>query len=134
MGDVAKTVPKFIKKNIVPIGFAAFDLDYHSSTTDALRIFEINNEKLLPRTFCYFDDLIGDDQEIYSQYTGELLAIREFNNQHKNKKLDLISGLAHKRPIKNTWWYDEVFILHVFDHKRYNNYTYPVKDRQIKLT
>lgn len=133
LGDVANTVPQFIKKNTAPIGFVAFDLDYYSSTVNALKIFEVSNEHLLPRTFCYFDDLIGDDQEIYSQYTGELLAIREFNKKHKNKKLDLISGLAHKRAIKNTWWYDQVFVLHVFNHKNYNNYIYPVKDRQIKL-
>lgn len=132
LGDVGETVPKFIKRaDIAPIGFVSFDLDYYSSTAKAFKIFDIADEKLLPRTYCYFDDLVGDDEEIYSQYTGELLAIREFNKRSKHKKLDVISGLAHKRVIKNTWWYDEIYILHVFNHKKYNKYIYSQEDRSL---
>ncbi len=130
LGDVAKTVPVFMKRNIAPIGFVSFDLDYYSSTASALKIFEVPENMLLPRVFCYFDDLIGNDEEIYSQYTGEALAIREFNNRNKNKKLDVINGLVHKRVIKDAPWYEEIYVLHTFNHRKYNNYTYSSKNRQ----
>lgn len=129
-GDVAKTVPQFIKKGIAPIGFVSFDLDYYSSTVSALKLFDCDNNKLLPRTFCYFDDIIGDDEEIYTQYTGELLAIQEFNDLHTSKKLDRINGLVHKRVIKSETWYEQIYVLHVFDHSKYNAYIYRSKDRQ----
>lgn len=129
-GDVKKTVPQFIKKSFAPIGFIAFDLDYYSSTVDALKIFDVKNSLLLPRTFCYFDDLIGDDNEIYSQYTGELLAINEFNKKHSSKKLDVINGLVHKRIIKNTYWYENIYVLHVFNHALYNSYLHHNENRQ----
>lgn len=130
LGDVAKTVPQFMKNKIAPIGFVSFDLDYYTSTVNALKIFDLNNEILLPRVFCYFDDLIGNDEEIYSQYTGEALAIREFNNRNKYKKLDVINGLVHKRIIKDAPWYEEIYILHIFNHSKYNNYIYSSEDRQ----
>ncbi|MEK7543285.1 MAG: hypothetical protein AAB557_00290, partial [Patescibacteria group bacterium] len=130
LGDVSKTVPKFIKSTIAPVGFVSFDLDYYSSTIDALHLFSIQNGALLPRVFCYFDDVIGDDDEIYSQYTGELLAIAEFNKHNRRKKLDRIPGLIHKRAIKNDVWYDKIYALHVFDHKKYNDYTHDIENRQ----
>lgn len=130
LGNVAKTVPEFMKNNIAPIGFVSFDLDYYSSTANALKIFEISEDMLLPRVFCYFDDLIGDDEEIYSQHTGEALAIKEFNNRNKYKKLDIINGLVHKRVIKDAPWYEEIYVLHTFNHSKYNNYIYSSKNRQ----
>lgn len=130
LGDVEKTVPPLIKKSIAPIGFIAFDLDYYSSTVSALKIFEASNNMLLPRIFCYFDDIIGGEEELYSEYTGELLAIKEFNDNHKYKKLDVIHGLVHKRAIKNDPWYDQIYILHNFRHPKYNDYVFSLKNRQ----
>ena len=47
-----------------------------------------NNENLfLPRVFCYFDDTIGTDVELFNDYTGERLAINEFNLNSETIKI-----------------------------------------------
>jgi hypothetical protein len=133
LGDVKKTVPKFIKRKISPIGFIAFDLDYYSSTKDAFRLFDTINANMLPRVFCYFDDVIGTDEEILCDYVGELLAISEFNKSHGHKKLAKIEGLTHKRVIRAAW-NDMIYVMHNFKHALYNTYIYPTKTRQIPLS
>ena len=133
LGNVKRTVPTFIKKEVSPVGFIAFDLDYYTSTRDALKIFEVADNKMLPRVFCYFDDIVGTDEEILSEYVGELLAIKEFNSKHKTKKIAKIQGMYYKRTIKSTWS-DMMYVMHNFDHKLYNIYIYPTQDRQNTLS
>lgn len=76
-----------LRKDIAPIGFIAFDLDLYSFTVSALKIFDIDNSKILHRVFCYFDDTIGSDGQLRNGYTGELLSISEFNQKHNDRKL-----------------------------------------------
>jgi len=121
LGDVADTIPDFIKISIAPVGFAAFDLDFYSSTVHAMKILSAGHYKLLPRVYCYFDDTIGAREELYNEYTGELLAIREFNQQHDDRKIALIHGLIHHRIIKSSWC-NAMYALHIFDHPLYNHY------------
>jgi hypothetical protein len=83
LGDVDQTLPKFIAKDMPPIGFVSFDLDFYSSTMEALQLLEQAPDRLLPRVFCYFDDCIGDDFELHSQFTGELLAIAACDAQDR---------------------------------------------------
>ncbi len=62
IGDVSETTTDFAEKfNPAPIGAAAFDVDYYSSTMDALKIFDVPHEYRLPRIQCYFDDITGHD-------------------------------------------------------------------------
>ena len=126
LGDVADTVSDFMKTSIAPLGFAAFDLDFYSSTVHAMKILSAGHDKLLPRVYCYFDDTIGAREELYNEYTGELLAIREFNQQHEDRKIALIHGLIDHRIIKSSWC-NAMYALHIFDHPLYNHY---VPDRQ----
>ncbi|HEY4699602.1 MAG TPA: hypothetical protein VIH27_04445, partial [Nitrososphaerales archaeon] len=86
----------------------------------------------LPRVFCYFDDLIGDDYALHSEFAGELLAIREFNDQSEYRKLGKINGLSYKRIINQRWW-EQVYALHNFKHPLYSKYIYEKKDRQLIL-
>lgn len=132
LGNVSETVPEFIKQEIAPIGFIAFDLDYYTSTADSFKLFDCDQTKLLPRVFCYFDDIVGTDEEILCEEVGELLAIREFNEKHSNQKICKINGLAHKRIIKAPWC-DMIYVLHNLNHKDYNTYIYHQTDRQMKL-
>jgi hypothetical protein len=100
LGDVRDTIGEVMgEPKLAPIGFVAFDLDYHSSTRDALIMFDADPRRLLPRIFCHVDDAIGDDWELHCEHVGELLAIREFNETHEHRKLAPIHGLAHKRAI-----------------------------------
>jgi len=122
VGDVAQTVPQFLRRpGLPPIGFVAFDLDYYSSTMAALALLEAEPRALLPRVFCHFDDVIGDDWELHSEYTGELLAIAEFNASHSDRKLALINGLAYKRAIAADW-HAKQYVLHYFSHPLYEKH------------
>lgn len=125
LGDVRNTVPRFHEKfNPPPIGFVAFDLDYYSSTIAAFGLFEGPPASMLPRVFCYFDDIIGDDAELHGPFTGELAAIEEFNRDHARRKISAIYGLRHKR-LLSAGWNDMMFVMHAFDHPRYNEYINP---------
>lgn len=103
-----------------PVGFISFDLDFYSSTVAAFRMLETDRlEGFLPRTFCYFDDIVGADEELHSEFTGELLAIHEFNEKHRSRKLAKIHGLQHKR-ITPCPWADQMYVLHLFEHPHYS--------------
>ena len=44
-------------------------------------------KNIFTKDFCYFDDVIGSVDEMYGEFSGELLAINEFNKFNKNKKI-----------------------------------------------
>ena len=133
IGNISDTVPSFVAKyQPAPIGFVAFDLDYYSSTVQAFGLFGGASDAYLPRVFCYFDDTIGDDWEIHSPYTGELLAIEEFNRQGPLKKIAKINGLSFKRRIPRRW-NEKMYVLHHFEHPLYTQHIYPNKDWQMEL-
>jgi hypothetical protein len=133
LGDVKDTVPRFVAEwNPAPIGFVSFDLDYYSSTVLALKLFDAPESALLPRIFCYFDDCIGDDAELHCQFTGELLAIHEFNEQHASRKIAKINGLPYKRQVPAPW-HEVMYVCHVFEHSRYCEHINSRKDWQFPL-
>jgi hypothetical protein len=127
LGDVADTVPAFLARTPPPIGFVAFDLDYYSSTSVALGMFEAEFARYLPRVLCYFDD-IANEQALQTEHTGELLAVREFNERHPSIKIDRISGFEHSRIIRDVWNV-KMFVCHFFAHPRYN--THIVKEAEL---
>ena len=93
LGPVEDTVRNFCElENPAPIGFIAFDLDYYSSTRSALSLLAAPHNYLLPRVLCYFDDTVGDIDMAINEYTGELLAIREFNDCREDIKLAPFGG------------------------------------------
>ena len=122
LGDVADTVGELTERVAdTPVGFVSFDLDYYTSTVDALRLFDAPDASLLPRVFCFFDDFIGGDDELHSHFAGELLAIDEFNAAHEQRKLGAIWGLRYKRRIK-AHWNESTYVLHCFEHPLYSRY------------
>ncbi|HXG03909.1 MAG TPA: hypothetical protein VNO23_10935 [Candidatus Binatia bacterium] len=118
LGDVAATVPGYLASRPDPIGFVAFDLDYYSSTRDALAVFRGPEETRLPRVFCYFDDLILPERACYNDYTGEYLALHEFNAEEPTKKL---GKLPHLRLVREhpAAWQEQIYVLHDFAHGLY---------------
>jgi hypothetical protein len=130
MGDVAETIPGFVDQyHPAPVAFVAIDLDYYSSTVDALKVFEVGSENLLPRVMCYFDDTVGEDHVLQNDFVGELLAIREFNESHERQKILPIHGLAAKRDIPAAW-NESMYAMHMFDHPMYDTYVGPAASRQ----
>ncbi|HEX2418813.1 MAG TPA: hypothetical protein VHJ83_11935 [Micromonosporaceae bacterium] len=134
IGDIAETGPSFMASGAPPIGFISFDLDYYSSTVSAMRgLIEDDLDRYLPRVLCYFDDTVGPHDEMHSEFTGELLAIREFNNQHTDRKIAKINGLRSKFPGEVDPWVEGIYVLHLFSHPRYNDYVFSAPTRQFPL-
>jgi hypothetical protein len=121
LGLVEDTVPKFIESKPSPVAFVSFDLDYYSSTMQAFKVLEADESLLLPRIYCYFDDIIGFT---YSEYNGERLAISEFNAGHPMRKISPIYGLKHflPKPYADSWWPEMIYMAHAFDHELYNRH------------
>ncbi len=126
IGDVAETIPEFVDRGgYPPIGFVAFDLDYWSSTVASMKLLDGPPGLRLPRVFCYFDDIVGDDWEIHSPFAGELLAIDDFNAAHDHIKVAPVNGLRHKRRIPAAW-NDQIYVSHDFTHPQYDAHVHPV--------
>jgi len=122
IGDVKNTIKDFfINNNPPPIGVILNDLDYYSSTKDSFEIFNQSEERFfLPRIFCYFDDVIGTEKEMYGINNGELLAIEEFNKENDNKKINLNQNLLNT----NFYYRLQIYYFHNFIHKDYNKFIY----------
>jgi hypothetical protein len=121
LGDVKKTCPEFIEKyKPAPIGCVFVDLDYYSSTVDALKTFDGPDNFFLPRLLCYFDDTLGSEDELYNEFSGELAAINDFNSTHENKKISKLRCL-YERKFK-AGWNEMMYSYHNFAHKDYNKH------------
>ena len=70
----------------------------------------------MPRIFCYFDDIIGSEDEMYGEFAGELLAIKDFNKNNLNKKIFLNQNLIAK---SNETWRYQIYYYHDFLHEKY---------------
>jgi len=121
LGDVGKTIHDFAARRRPPIGFMSFDLDYYSSTVKSFQLLGSASELFLPRALCYFDDIVGDDAELHCEFAGELLAIREFNDAHRSRKLAPIHLLRNKR-LHPAGWNEHIYVFHIFDHPLYNRF------------
>ena len=122
IGDVKNTIKDFFKKyNPAPISAIFNDLDYYSSTKNSFEIFNIGDHQyFLPRVFCYFDDVMGTEKEMYGVNTGELLAIEEFNKQNNKKKIHLNQNLLRT----NYSYRFQIYYYHDFNHQDYNKFIY----------
>jgi hypothetical protein len=130
LGDISETVPTFVDTHDpAPVAFVAVDLDYYSSTVDALEIFDLSDSRVLPRVLCYFDDIVGEDHVLQNDHVGELLAIREFNLDRKECKILPVNGLAAKRVLPADW-NESMLAMHRFDHPNYDTYVGPPKHEQ----
>lgn len=124
IGRVEDTVASFCEREETPpVGFISFDLDYYSSTAAALKIFLADHQHLLPRVVCYVDDMTGDLDWAYNDFTGELLAINEFNAAHADIKLAPARGLRFFGQHLPKSWHEQMFVAHLFRHPDYNRPT-----------
>jgi hypothetical protein len=133
LGDVAETVSAWVRRaDVPPVGFAAFDLDYYSSTKQAFGIFAA--QRHLPRTYCYFDDIMWPEHACHNEFIGELCAIREFNEEHAHRKICPIHLLGHMRPHPAAW-NDHMYVMHDFQHELYCRNLTPAgaKHRELPL-
>lgn len=115
IGDVTETVPAFCRalSEEAPVGFVSIDVDYYSSAKSALEVLKGRPEHYLPIVPVYLDD-IGVDGS--NPWTGELLAVDEFNRETELRKIAPFTMLRSRRIFKNTQWIDRMFAAHVHDH------------------
>jgi len=133
LGPVATTVPEFIQAGHPPVGFVAFDLDYYSSTRDALALVAGPAERLMPRFLMYFDDVLGYP---WGHTNGPRPAIAEFNASHGTTRLvDELAGLRYMVPPSEfqARWPEAMFLAHVLDHPRYNDPEQTAFSHQLEL-
>ena len=122
IGDVADTCSSFLREySPAPIGCIFHDLDFYSSTIASLAILDAHASSLLPRIFMYFDDIVGNnDLWLCSEFTGERLAIKDFNEQHEAKKIS--KNYYARSKYRNHWWANQAYVFHDFLHPRYNDF------------
>lgn len=107
IGDVATTVPEFstqFMQGDSKIAFVSVDVDYHSSSVNALKIFEMSPECYVPAVPIHFDDIIS--LITFSKFAGQELAIEEFNQTHELRKIER----------KDHFRIQNFHVCHIFDH------------------
>ena len=121
IGDIRDTSAAFFQKyNPAPIGCMLHDLDFYSSTRDALTLLDADASRFLPRIFMYFDDVVGDDIWLCNEFAGQRLAIEEFNQKHPVKKICKNYYVVKRFPA--SLWPERIYILHDFEHARYSDF------------
>jgi hypothetical protein len=129
LGPVAENLP--VMEGAAPVGFISFDLDLYTSTVDAMRIFDFAESSRLPHVICYFDDILAPDIALYSQATGERLAIAEFNERNAGaKSLSPWSSLRYTK-LRPALWHAQMYIMQDFRHPSYNAPLLPESRRQM---
>jgi hypothetical protein len=118
LGELRDTLPAWIAENPQrTIGYIVMDVDYYSSTVEALRILDGKAEKYLPVVVMYFDDIRED---AHNSWCGELLAISEFNARSEWRKIERPEFIDQARVFKRATWLRQIFFCHVFDHPTRN--------------
>jgi hypothetical protein len=111
LGSIRDTVASFLPR--APIGFVSIDVDYYSSSVEALQILCGPPELYLPWIIIYLDD-VGFDG--HNEYCGELLAAREFVQTHPLRPITRYNLLRQKRIFQRAPWIDHMHMAHILDH------------------
>ena len=133
LGDARVTFGDFVTAGNPPIGVIAFDMDYYSSTAGVLNVVgrDEHAKAFLPRVYTYFDNVAGFKGQDYNEFTGELLAIEEFNAQHSSIKFSIDRHFIAK-PVRPPWS-EQVYTLHRFDHPDYSTYVGHTSAQSLRL-
>jgi hypothetical protein len=113
-GEIKETVnliKNYHERNF-KIGFISIDVDYYSSTMSCLKSLTFDQSFYLSSTVLYFDDVYNIE---HNEFCGELLAINEFNQTNKYRKICKMTQLKDWRIFKNAVWLDQMYFLHVLD-------------------
>lgn len=115
LGPIENTIPKFLKQDFqsCPIAFISIDVDYYSSTVQALNILSMKPNQYLSKVSLYLDDL---EDMSHNSWCGELAAVNEFSEKNEFRKIEKHSFLRGYRIFKNARWIDHIFYAHILDH------------------
>lgn len=112
LGDIRDTVAGALR-SLPPVGFVSIDVDYHSSTVDALRIFKAEPTNYLPWVMMYLDDI---DYYRHSRFCCELRAIEDFNEASTKRKIAKAEFIRQQRIFQRPRWIEKMYVAHIFDH------------------
>lgn len=118
-GDIKSNISEFMA-NLSPqspIGFVSIDVDYYSSTIDALMVFDDDASKYLDIVYLYVDDIHCEE---HNTLCGELLAIKEFNSKHDKMLIEKHNFFENTRLFRRANWLKHIYLLHNLSHKRRN--------------
>ncbi|MBV8631218.1 MAG: hypothetical protein JOZ83_09865, partial [Silvibacterium sp.] len=119
LGNVAETVASWKPREDAPIGAIMFDLDFYTSTMNAFGILEQSN--ILPRVWCYFDDINAYPENAYTDNIGVREAIRQFNLASPRRELnDHLSPAYVFRGLPDEPWHRDIYLYHRLSHPQYN--------------
>lgn len=115
IGPLADTIVEFSSRDFskAPIGFISIDVDYYSSSVEALKVLNTDARNLFPRIIVWLDD-IGNLS--HNSRCGELAAIIEFSDQHPMRPIEKHPSLRNHRIFKNAPWIDHIYQCHALDH------------------
>jgi hypothetical protein len=116
LGQLRDTIADFTEHRLsasAPIAYVVIDVDYYSSTVDALKIFDGPAEAYLPLTLLYLDDVALDH---HNPYAGEALALRELNDAHPRRKAVRHDFLESSRIFRHAPWLKHIYFMHIMDH------------------
>lgn len=133
LGDARQTFARFVEGGNPPVAAIAFDMDYYSSTSGVLEVVgqEAHEVAFLPRVYTYFDDITGRDLQDYNEFTGELLAIAEFNASRLTAKFAWNRQFLAKK--FRPGWSEQIYTLHRFAHPDYGTYVGSDRPRSLHL-
>jgi hypothetical protein len=133
-GDITQTAASWNPSPDAPLGAILFDLDLYSSTTGALSL--LTKQNVLPRIWCYFDDICGGPENAFSDGIGEREAIRQFNLKPERKLLrDHLSPAYVFKGMVPESWHQQIYLYHRLSHPQYNQCLYAKGERdQLKLS
>jgi hypothetical protein len=133
LGDISKTALAWNPSPDAPLGAIMFDLDLYTSTSAALAFLTKHN--VLPRIWCYFDDVCGGPENAFTDSIGEREAIKQFNLKPERKLMnDHLSPAYAFKNVAPESWHQQIFLYHRMSHPQYSTCMYAEGERdQLQL-
>jgi hypothetical protein len=132
IGDVRTTLGAWSPRSDAPLGAVFFDLDLYTSTIGAFVLLEKAN--VLPRVWCYFDDICGYAENATTARIGEREAVWEFNLDPKREALNDHLSVAYT--FKGNFaepWHQHIYLYHRMGHPDYNRCLSTIDKHQLPL-
>jgi len=134
IGDIAETAREWNPRADAPLGAVMFDLDLYTSTRAAFAL--LTKDNVLPRVWCYFDDICGGPENAFTDGIGEREAIREFNLRSERSIMKDRVGPAYVfKGVAPEPWHQHIYLYHRLSHPKYSQCLYAPGERdQLQLS
>ena len=99
----------------VPLGFAAVDVDLHSSTLATFELLATAEKMaLLPMVNLYIRNSFT--RQYYTRFVAGLLAVDDFNRNSETKKIDIDRSISHWYGTVEPW-HASMYVMHTLDYQ-----------------